>query len=67
MPDHADAWSNKGVALAKLGRYDEALVALDKALEINPDDADALQLKNQLLSEIHLRVNLRVKSTFDFC
>ncbi len=54
MPDHADAWSNKGVALAKLGRYDEALVALDKALEINPDDADALQLKNQLLSEIHL-------------
>ena len=58
MPDHANAWPNKGIALYDSGRFEEALVALDKALEINPDDADALQLKNQLLSEIHLRVNI---------
>jgi len=51
MPDHANAWTNKGIALYDSGRFEEALVALDKALEINPDDADALQLKNQLLSE----------------
>ena len=56
MPDHANAWTNKGIALYDSGRFEEALVALDKALEINPDDADALQLKNQLLSEIHLSV-----------
>ena len=32
---------NKGVALGKLGRIDEAVKAYDKAIEIKPDFAEA--------------------------
>ncbi len=32
---------NKGVALKIQGKYDEAIEALDKAIEINPDFAEA--------------------------
>ena len=31
----------KGVALRKLGRYEEAVSALEQALSLNPDSADA--------------------------
>jgi tetratricopeptide (TPR) repeat protein len=32
-------WNNKGVSLNSLGRHDEAVTCLKKALEIEPDDA----------------------------
>lgn len=32
--DHADAWKSKGNALSDLNRYEEAIAAYDKALEI---------------------------------
>ncbi len=41
VDDDSNAWYNKGVALRKLGRYEEALQAIDKALKLKPDDFDA--------------------------
>jgi len=35
-PNDKDAWVNKGVTLNNLGRYEEAITALKKALRINP-------------------------------
>jgi tetratricopeptide (TPR) repeat protein len=40
-PQYADAWNNKGAALAEQGNYDEAIKSFDKALDINPQYADA--------------------------
>jgi len=36
----AEYWSNKGAALFKLSRYDEALQCLDKATQLKPDNAE---------------------------
>jgi len=36
-PDDFSAWYNKGLSLYNLGRYEEALQAYDKALELVPD------------------------------
>jgi tetratricopeptide (TPR) repeat protein len=36
-----DGWFNKGVTLAGVERFDEALEAYDQALEIDPDYAEA--------------------------
>ena len=36
-PNFADAYSSKGSCLEKLKRYEDALVAYDKALSIKPD------------------------------
>jgi tetratricopeptide (TPR) repeat protein len=38
----ANAWSAKGGALAKLGRYNESAEAFDKAIELNPQNADSI-------------------------
>lgn len=40
-PECVEAWINKGIALKKLGRFQEAFNAYDKALELNPKDPDA--------------------------
>ena len=40
QPNHWMSWSNLGVALADLGRYDEAAVAYRRALELSPGDAN---------------------------
>ena len=39
--DDSTAWHRKGIELGKLGRHDEALQAIDKALELNPDVSNA--------------------------
>jgi Flp pilus assembly protein TadD len=36
-PDSADSWNNLGVLYAKMGRFEEAQQALEKALDVNPD------------------------------
>ena len=40
--DYDSAWNNRGIALRNLGRYEEAIKSFDKALEIKPDNANAL-------------------------
>src|SRR5262249_22617279 len=44
-PNNAVAWSNKGNALCRLKRYQEAVAAYDKALAIDPKYAQALRNK----------------------
>ena len=48
-PKDAVAWHNKGFALHKLGRYEEALRCYDKVLGINPEDAIAWD--NKIIAE----------------
>ncbi|NJD53380.1 MAG: tetratricopeptide repeat protein [Candidatus Methanoperedens sp.] len=43
------AWNNKGLALARLGKIDEALTCYEKALEITPDDHVFLINKGNIL------------------
>jgi tetratricopeptide (TPR) repeat protein len=35
------AWSNKGAALDDLNKYDEAIQAYDKVIEVDPNYSDA--------------------------
>jgi len=51
-PNSSWAYAEMGGALRMLGRYAEALEALDKALKLSPDDAWALGVKGMLLCEI---------------
>ena len=39
-PDHALAWSNRGTALQKLGRLEEALTSFDRAAALRPENLD---------------------------
>ena len=45
----SDAWNNKGLALDNLGRYEEAIKYYDKAIELDPNNADAWYNKGLLL------------------
>ncbi|MHC1597395.1 MAG: protein kinase domain-containing protein, partial [Methermicoccaceae archaeon] len=42
----------KGIALAKRGRYEDAIECYDKALKIDPKDADAWKKKGNALDEL---------------
>ena len=46
------AWNNKGDALTKLNKSDEAIKAFDKAIEINPHDSDAWNNKGNALNKL---------------
>jgi len=48
-PPDAVAWKEKGDALDRLGRYEEALAAYDRALALRPDYADAWRNKGAAL------------------
>ncbi|WP_394850907.1 tetratricopeptide repeat protein [Pendulispora brunnea] len=41
-PRYADSWQQEAQALIYLGKYDEAIAALDKCLEVAPGAADCL-------------------------
>ena len=49
----SETWFNEGNALSNLGRYEEAIVAYDKALEINPQYSDAWNNKGIALSYLN--------------
>ena len=40
-PDSFIGWYNKGIALDLLGRYEDAVVALDQAVKIEPENYEA--------------------------
>ncbi len=46
------AWYNKGLALAKLGKYEEAIECFDKAIELNPNFAPAWNNKGVALAKL---------------
>jgi Flp pilus assembly protein TadD len=44
-PKNGMIWTNKGLAVHKLGKYNEAVECFNKALEINPKNALAWYTK----------------------
>lgn len=50
--EHADAYYNKGNALAQLGRLPEALQSYDEALKREPTHADALYNREQVQEKL---------------
>ena len=46
------AWYNKGSVLYNLGKYDEALVALEEAISLDPKDATARNNKGFALKAL---------------
>ena len=49
-------WRFRAIALAKLGKYDDAVLSFDKVLELDPDDIGAIELREGL-SSIHTLQN----------
>jgi tetratricopeptide (TPR) repeat protein len=47
-----DAWYNKGYALFELGKFDEALRAIETALGIDPSDIKSWALKGTVLMAV---------------
>ena len=48
----AKAWYNAGVALHKLGKSDDGLEYVEKALELDPADTDTLDSKRAILESL---------------
>lgn len=49
------SYNNKGLALYKLERYDEAIKAFDKAIEVNPNFADAWSNKGVVFYKLDIK------------
>jgi len=54
MGDRAEQYINEGAEYAKLGQYAEALASFDKAIKINPDDADVWVFRGVALGDLGL-------------
>ncbi len=52
-PNSSKAWNNKGSALYKLNKSDEAIKAYDKAIEINPQISETWNNKGIALYELN--------------
>jgi len=52
-PDYAEAWTNKGISLNELKRFEEALTHYDKAIEFKEDYAEAYF--NRATLNLHLK------------
>lgn len=50
-PQNADAWNLLGFTQRKLGNYDEAALAYDTALSLNPGHLGALEYQGELFIE----------------
>jgi tetratricopeptide (TPR) repeat protein len=51
-PKYFNAWYSKGIVIAQLGKYNEAVECFDKALEIDPQFVDALNKRDYLLGRM---------------
>jgi tetratricopeptide (TPR) repeat protein len=49
---HAKVWNNRGTALGQVGKYQKAIECFDKAIEINPEDADAWYNRGEALGQV---------------
>ena len=47
--NYSKAWNNAGYALHKLGKSEDGLEYVEKALELDPTDPDALDSKREIL------------------
>ncbi len=52
QPDDVITLHNKSSALSELGRFDEALKCVNKALKLNPKMNEAIELKKLILEKI---------------
>ena len=52
VDDDSNAWHRKGIEFGKSGSYEEALRAIDKALELNPDVSTAWYNKGVALDNL---------------
>ena len=52
IPNFAPAFFHKGIALANVGMFEEALLAFDITLEITPGDPQALYQKGIALAHL---------------
>ncbi|WP_026731209.1 serine/threonine-protein kinase [Fischerella sp. PCC 9605] len=50
--DFSPAWVGKALALLELQRYKEALVAIDKAKDLQPQDPDVWDIRGDILKEL---------------
>jgi tetratricopeptide (TPR) repeat protein len=55
-PNHVYAWSNKGISLNELQRFNEAIACYDKALEISPNHAIAWSNKRKFLDYLRKKM-----------
>ena len=53
-PTDANFWTGKGIALAFLEKYEQALAAIQQALQLNPNHRQALQSHEEIIKQ-HLR------------
>ena len=51
-PNHAKSWLNRGYCLVRLERFTEAVAALDRCLELDPDSVSAAGWRKRALAEL---------------
>ena len=51
-PDHTRSWLNRGYCLVRLDRYTEAVTALDRCLELDPDSTTAQGWRKKALAAL---------------
>lgn len=52
-PDYADAHANVAICLARLGRPDEALASIERAIELDPQKKRYRKIRRQLTGRKH--------------
>ena len=59
-PHYAEAWAFKGEIFKNMGRYEEALIAFDKALEVYPQYTDARNRKAEIIQIMNKAISIDV-------
>jgi len=51
-PDNADLYRRRGIALKKMGQFNQALVDFSRSIELNPDDAGSYSERGKAYSKL---------------
>jgi tetratricopeptide (TPR) repeat protein len=51
-PDNVEAWTNKGVVIGNMGKYNEAIECYDRVLEIEPNYVESWNNKRIALTQL---------------